>query len=553
MSISKKVQNYSSLLSDIKSSTLNDKIKGRNYKMYMKRVGSNNNDKSDLISLKSIQHQSQHQSLQSQQIQHSHQSSHIQGIQGIQGVSSLSGVSSEKIREEGSNKNLIDKRLLERRRNMQTSQGGSSTLTEASHQAHGLGVSNLLGTESNSHIPPNKIDIKISVNYGKSNPSLSTSKSFIHSNNIYSNPNIQTEDNLNFTSNKFKTPTNEKFGSHQNNSNILKEKLIKSLKSTISDEKSIKKKFIESHQSHQSHKSEINDLITNNQSTSIFNSHNSHNSANSNIHKRNQSENANFFQNNLNISLMNYENPVKNLYTNSYYNTPNNANKSMNSMNTSVNNLNSGLNGSFIYNPYIGGNNYNTDATPKRSNNGTLILDTNPKIDTLENINIVENSCGDMGEFTLNRNNNDFLQVVNNTVGSCQANQGNQGNNGNSNSINCIQTLQGIMISNNFKSRVNSIELKMEEGSAILNKSNNSEIKDKVSFSVKKFSIFKKSFEEYLKLLNNENEGYSLGKNMLNKILDGFNDTLQVVVNSYNKVNEKISDYDSLSTSKDKL
>lgn len=528
MSISKKVQNYSSLLSDIKSSTLNDKIKGRNYKMYMKRVGSNNNDKSDLISLKSIQHQS----LQSQQIQHSHQSSHIQG------VSSLSGVSSEKIREEGSNKNLIDKRLLERRRNMQTSQGGSSTQTEASHQAHGLGVSNLLGTESSSHIPPNKIDIKISVNYGKSNPSLSTSKSFIHSNNMYSNSNIQTEDNINFTSNKIKTPTNEKFGSHQNNSNLLKEKLIKSLKSTISDEKSIKKKFIESHQSHQSHKSEINDLITSNQSTSIFNSHNS---ANSNIHKRNQSENTNFFQNNLNISLMNYENPVKNLYTNSYYNTPNNANKSMN---TSVNNLNSGLNGSFIYNPYIGGNNYNTDATPKRSNNGTLILDTNPKIDTLENINIVENSCGDMSEFTLNRNNNDFLQVVNNTVGSSVANNGNS---------NCIQTVQGIIISNNFKSNVNSIELKMEEGSAILNKSNNSEIKDKVSFSVKKYSIFKKSFEEYLKLLNNENEGYSLGKNMLNKILDGFNDTLQVVVNSYNKVNEKISDYDSLSTSKDKL
>jgi hypothetical protein len=510
MSINKKVQNYSSLLSDIKSSSLNDKIKGRNYKMYMKRVGTNTNEKSDLISLKSIQHQSQ-------------QSSHLSN----QGVSGLSGISSEKVRDESSSKNLIDKRLLERRRNMHTTQGGSSTLTEASHHGHGL--TQLHGADS--HIPPNKIDIKISVNYGKSNPSLSTSKSFIHSNNMFSNSNMQTEDNLNI--NKIKTPTNEKISTHPNNSNILKEKLIKSLKSTISDEKSIKKKFIESHQSHQSHqshKSEINDHINTNQSVNLYNS------ANSNIHKRNQSENTNFFQNNLNISLMNYENPVKSLYTNSYYNTPNNANKSMN---TSVNNLNSGLNGSFIYNPY--NNVYNTDVTPKRSNNGTLILDTNPKIDTLENINIVENSCGDMSEFTLNRNNNDFIQVVNNTVGNSQTHNGPSG---------FIHNQQGILISSNFKNNVNSIELKMEEALAILNKSNNSEIKDKVSFSVKKYSLFKKSFEEYLKLINSEGEGYSLGKNMLNKILEGFNDTLQVVVNSYNKVNEKMSDYDSLSTSK---
>ncbi len=41
MSLTKKVGNHSSLLNDIKASSLNEKIKGRNYKMYMKTVTTN--------------------------------------------------------------------------------------------------------------------------------------------------------------------------------------------------------------------------------------------------------------------------------------------------------------------------------------------------------------------------------------------------------------------------------------------------------------------------------------------------------------------------------
>ncbi len=201
--------------------------------------------------------------------------------------------------------------------------------------------------------------------------------------------------------------------------------------------------------------------------------------------------------------------------------------------------------------------------TPKRSNNGTLILDTNPKIETLENINIVENSGGNMSEFTLNRNNNDFMQVVNNTVNGNNFNQnsGNTGNNGNSSTMNSMnnnnqhththQQQHPHYLGVNLKNQINGIDTKLEEALNILNKNNSGEVKDKVSFHVKKFSLLKRSFDEYTKVVNSEDSLLGpLGRNMLMKISEGFNESLQVVVSSYNKINEKMSDYDTLSTSK---
>lgn len=230
---SKKTQNYSALLGELKGS-INDKIKGRNYKSYMKRAPTTNNDKSELIGMKSIQNLNTGSNL----------------------------MESSKIN------NIIDKRILDKRKN---------TINTNIDQ---------LG---------NKIDIKISVNYGKQNSNNSTlnninsnglpsskSKSFYQSN---ANTNLNS---LTSNSNNLHTPTNGLTGKDEflMNSQINfdkseasgKEKLIKSLKTSMNEEKFMRKKIIENKEDY---------------STSLN-------------HKRNQSDNN--YYNNLNISLMNYEN-----------------------------------------------------------------------------------------------------------------------------------------------------------------------------------------------------------------------------------------------------
>ncbi len=237
----KKNPNYSSLLLDMKASSINDKIKGRNYKMNIKKVGTNFIDKPESLGVRVTKN---------------------------------------------STDKLIPSSTTDKRRNLDGSIDYSRKITDNN-------ITDNTNLNTTNDIHQGKIDIKISVNYGKPQalhnnmtnaPSrLSNSKSFFHNSQINNGLN---QVNSEYLSN---IPPNEKVTF---NSNILKDKLIKSLKNKVTDDRSIKSKL--------ANQKEINELINSSHVGNInYNS--------SNNHKRNQSDCSNFFQNNLNISLMNYE------------------------------------------------------------------------------------------------------------------------------------------------------------------------------------------------------------------------------------------------------
>jgi hypothetical protein len=297
MSLSKKPQNYSALLGDLKSS-INEKIKGRNYKMYMKRVQTNSIDRGDIVGLKTNANIMTNSNFNNERtIMHNDSNSKI---------------------------NLLDKRLIEKRRQIGSS--GLDYSTNSMNKKIDVDVGN-------------KIDIKISVNYGKSNTGStndinnnlsqmnslmnSKSKSFYqtvnnpHNTSILNNSHIQATGTI--------TPNYE--SNTNNNPVLVKDKLIKTLKSNINnDERMIRKKVIENSKQY-----DINQ------------------------HKRNQSDNS-YCPNNLNISLMNYENKSKIM---NYFNT--------NNMETASHQHNA--NHSFAYNNSLLNHYKNTGSMLKNEHN----------------------------------------------------------------------------------------------------------------------------------------------------------------------------------------
>jgi hypothetical protein len=144
-------------------------------------------------------------------------------------------------------------------------------------------------------------------------------------------------------------------------------------------------------------------------------------------------------------------------------------------------------------------------------------LDT--KIDTLENIPINENlTTMNMSEFTLNRNDNDFLHAIT----TC--------NNQTSNSIPIPNSNQFLIL-----------ETKLEDLLTTL-KENKKE--DKFSLLGKKNSIMKKIFEEYINIIPIEG-----GRNLLGRIYEGYDESMNTLMVSFSKVNEKLSDYETLTSS----
>src|SRR6185437_14883500 len=140
---SKKSQNYSALLGEMKASSLNEKIKGRNYKMYIKRGQTSSVDKSDTIGMKSINYNQSSDKLSDNMMTHTN-------------VTNVSNMNSSKV-------NLVDKRILEKRKGV-----GSHSISGVDQLGVGLG----LGYNKITSVPStttnnmgNKIDIKISVNY----------------------------------------------------------------------------------------------------------------------------------------------------------------------------------------------------------------------------------------------------------------------------------------------------------------------------------------------------------------------------------------------------
>jgi hypothetical protein len=154
----KKTQNYSALLGEMKGSAINERVKGRNYKMYMKRVQSNLTDtkteyKSGTVSLN----------------------------ESTQKYSS------------------IDKRVLDKKKILTigtdyTPNTKSESLYDLRNKSEKSEKSSLVTPVNKNTNIGNKIDIKISVNYnkpcstinyGSSNmsSSLSSTKSFNHQHN----------------------------------------------------------------------------------------------------------------------------------------------------------------------------------------------------------------------------------------------------------------------------------------------------------------------------------------------------------------------------------
>jgi hypothetical protein len=484
MSTNKKPQNFSALLGDIRASSINDKLKGRNYKMYMKKV-TNPPEKSDLVSMKTLHGPN---------------------------------YSTEKLFTEHSKSSTIDKKLYDRRK---IACGGQSQLGVANLNTMsnlGSNLNNLINETSSSEVPPNKIDIKISVNYGKASTPSNQSKSFLQNSHIsYNNRRedsslLKADQNVSLnTGSNYPSSLNSGISTPMNKVPPgLKEKLIKSLKTNV-DENLFKKKLIEP-------KREYNELIHSTQSAT-------------NIHKRNQSVNSTFYQNNLNISLMNYDSHGKLNYNNQFNGQNYSNNFPKNSLNTS--NLNSSSN-KLVNNTY-----HTAVASPQNesflyNNNfkNIPLTDTENKIETLENISISDNyPTSNMNEFTLNRNDNDFFKVVSTVT------------NDNKILISKLEKKLEESLSNyelKLKSQTNNASQII---SSTQNKNEITDIPNKTELIFQKFTIFQNIFEEYLKI--------ECDNILVKKIHDGYNEIFKNLISNYNsKINEKTKENENLNLSK---
>lgn len=98
--------------------------------------------------------------------------------------------------------------------------------------------------------------------------------------------------------------------------------------------------------------------------------------------------------------------------------------------------------------------------------------------------------------------------------------------------LNNINKDQLIILENKLEEMITSIQL---------------DEKEKLSAVSKKFSIYKKIFDEFIKLFTNSEE---FTMNILMKISEGFNDTMNDLIKNSNKLQERNNEYDNLSNSK---
>jgi len=455
----------------------------------------------------------------------------------------------------------------------------------------------------NSNSMGNKIDIKISVNYGKpnsitsnihnlnsinntnlsSNISTSKSKSFYQNLNANNNNNIMNSSNkctnslnghpnnflqnsiapsdyLNSLNNSSNFNTNIKSSiNNLNKMDPLKEKLIRSLKNTIADEK-IKNKKIDYNED-------------NNNKTNIS------------IHKRNQSE-MSYFNNNLNISLTNYEKPVHSKLNE--FPAQNNTCKNININKSQISN------NSFMYNPKLMPTNLNY---PNSTNTPETKININQSVENLENVNAIKTAGSSSSlnknmadEFTFNRNDNDFLEAVK-TIEQGQGhghsvnkvNTGTpittalSGTNNNRNNINNNNKSNSSHYINNdtstntnklaYKNKIIHLETKLDQAISALNGMNsnsnlnlnlnpnsqncdenhNSNSLATENILNKKFSIYKLTCDEICKLLQTDNNN---AKNLFMKVSEGYNNCFQqLMVNYTNLQNDKVLEIENLNAS----
>ena len=121
-------------------------------------------------------------------------------------------------------------------------------------------------------------------------------------------------------------------------------------------------------------------------------------------------------------------------------------------------------------------------------------------------------------EFTLNRKNNDFIEILDNiNINEC----------------------------NNLESNLILLEKKLEEKLLSIKEENE---KNKILNLTKKYSAFKTIFEESIKSITD----YSNIKtnNLLLKILNGYDETVQTLLMNFSKLHEKYTEGESVYQSK---
>lgn len=121
-------------------------------------------------------------------------------------------------------------------------------------------------------------------------------------------------------------------------------------------------------------------------------------------------------------------------------------------------------------------------------------------------------------EFTLNRKNNDFIEILDNI---------------------------NIKESNNLEASFNFLEKKLDEKLIAIKQENE---KNKILNLNKKYNAYRNAFEETIKAVSEFNNNKS--NSLLNKILNGYNDTVQTLFFNFTKLHEKFTEGESVYQSK---
>lgn len=132
---------------------------------------------------------------------------------------------------------------------------------------------------------------------------------------------------------------------------------------------------------------------------------------------------------------------------------------------------------------------------------------------------------GNLNEFTLNKNDNDFLAV----------------------SEKVSHNFSNLTSQNRNREQFLGLENKLDEMlSGVQNNYDNE--KEKVLTITKKYAVYKKIFGDFLKLpfVSNSND---YGRNILEKINDGYNESIQTLMINYTKMHEKVSEYELITNS----
>ena len=488
----KNANNYSALLNEIKASSLNDKVKGRNHKINVKRVQSQ--DKSESLTMKGLSNQLN--DLNQKYASIDLRSFDLKKSAPVGGVTDYAAKTSDELK----------------RRNLSISSGINQDSTAIG----------------------NKIDIKISVNYNK--PTITNSVNYPNSNSssgLSSSKSFYNTQNPNQISNAFIQSNNQ---SHYVNSN--KPEMIKNIKQSsfkpennfnvssinLTNEQKFKEKITE-------HKQLGKNIL-----------------AASGIglnHLRNKSQNINFFdQNSLNISLMGYENKnLKNYLLNQgsfSVNNPqsnNNTNKLVLSHFKSPS-LDKSNDQSFAFNSRLiskltDSNVTNTPIRNERTDTSFKHVNTTDcnmtKGNTGENVIITDMN---MKDFTLNKNNEDLSALDN--------------NNRREERTSYSSTNKYLILETKLADQLSNIKdtSKTEEKSQSNTNKNTKSIS--ISNLAKKYVTYKKISEEYLNVI----QGDSHNTNLLKKLFEGFNETVRILFENNKKNSEKLTDYDSITSSK---